>query len=75
MYILNPGSEAYKSSLDSGEGTGVENNMEYMEVSLDSLDLRVKGILSSQSEGECQRSKYGHVPFWFFVSLDFISLY
>ncbi|CAI5794360.1 histone-lysine N-methyltransferase EHMT1 isoform X1 [Podarcis lilfordi] len=45
------GSEAYKSSLDSGEGTGVENNMEYMEVSLDSLDLRVKGILSSQSEG------------------------
>lgn len=27
--------------------------MEYMEVSLDSLDLRVKGILSSQAEGEC----------------------
>ncbi|XP_034968657.1 histone-lysine N-methyltransferase EHMT1 isoform X5 [Zootoca vivipara] len=45
------GSETYKSSLESGEGTGVENNMEYMEVSLDSLDLRVKGILSSQSEG------------------------
>lgn len=43
--------------------------MEYMEVSLDSLDLRVKGILSSQSEGECQLSKNGHVPFWFFVSL------
>lgn len=30
-----------------GDSTG------YMEVSLDSLDLRVKGILSSQAEGEC----------------------
>lgn len=27
--------------------------MEYMEVSLDSLDLRVKGILSSPAGGEC----------------------
>ncbi|XP_054853482.1 histone-lysine N-methyltransferase EHMT1 isoform X2 [Eublepharis macularius] len=45
------GSEMYKPSLGSGEGAGQENSMEYMEVSLDSLDLRVKGILSSQSEG------------------------
>lgn len=58
----------YKPPLGSGEGAGQDNNMEYMEVSLDSLDLRVKGILSSQSEGECQLSKYGHVPCWFFVS-------
>ncbi|XP_063000842.1 histone-lysine N-methyltransferase EHMT1 isoform X5 [Elgaria multicarinata webbii] len=45
------GSEAYKQPLGSGEGARQENSMEYMEVSLDSLDLRVKGILSSQSEG------------------------
>ncbi|XP_077162715.1 histone-lysine N-methyltransferase EHMT1 isoform X6 [Paroedura picta] len=45
------GSEMYKPPLGSAEGAGQENNMEYMEVSLDSLDLRVKGILSSQSEG------------------------
>ncbi|XP_048368101.1 histone-lysine N-methyltransferase EHMT1 [Sphaerodactylus townsendi] len=45
------GSETYKPPLGSGEEAGPENNMEYMEVSLDSLDLRVKGILSSQSEG------------------------
>ncbi|KAH0615527.1 hypothetical protein JD844_004899 [Phrynosoma platyrhinos] len=44
-------SEAYKPPLGSGEGARQESNMEYMEVSLDSLDLRVKGILSSQSEG------------------------
>ncbi|XP_062446881.1 histone-lysine N-methyltransferase EHMT1 isoform X3 [Rhea pennata] len=45
------GAEAYKSSLGGREGSVQENSMEYMEVSLDSLDLRVKGILSSQSEG------------------------
>ncbi|XP_068770422.1 histone-lysine N-methyltransferase EHMT1 isoform X14 [Struthio camelus] len=45
------GAEAYKSSLGGREGSIQENSMEYMEVSLDSLDLRVKGILSSQSEG------------------------
>ncbi|XP_067164968.1 histone-lysine N-methyltransferase EHMT1 isoform X6 [Apteryx mantelli] len=44
------GAEAYKS-LGGREGSVQENSMEYMEVSLDSLDLRVKGILSSQSEG------------------------
>ncbi|XP_009575595.1 PREDICTED: histone-lysine N-methyltransferase EHMT1-like, partial [Fulmarus glacialis] len=41
------GAEAYKPSLGGREGPGQENSMEYMEVSLDSLDLRVKGILSS----------------------------
>uniref|UniRef100_A0A8C6Z0D3 [histone H3]-lysine(9) N-methyltransferase n=1 Tax=Nothoprocta perdicaria TaxID=30464 RepID=A0A8C6Z0D3_NOTPE len=45
------GAEAYKSSLGGREGSIQENSMEYMEVSLDSLDLRVKGILSSQAEG------------------------
>ncbi|XP_071881547.1 histone-lysine N-methyltransferase EHMT1 isoform X13 [Anas platyrhynchos] len=45
------GAEAYKSSLGGREGSGQDNSMEYMEVSLDSLDLRVKGILSSQAEG------------------------
>ncbi|XP_023966635.1 histone-lysine N-methyltransferase EHMT1 isoform X1 [Malaclemys terrapin pileata] len=45
------GTEAYKPPLGGREGAGQENSMEYMEVSLDSLDLRVKGILSSQSEG------------------------
>ncbi|KAK2535489.1 Ehmt1 [Columba guinea] len=47
------GAEAYKSSLGSREGPGQENSMEYMEVSLDSLDLRVKGILSSPAAGQC----------------------
>ncbi|XP_062816509.1 histone-lysine N-methyltransferase EHMT1 isoform X3 [Anolis carolinensis] len=45
------GPEAYKPPLGSGDGAQPESNMEYMEVSLDSLDLRVKGILSPQSEG------------------------
>ncbi|NXI28162.1 EHMT1 methyltransferase, partial [Sterrhoptilus dennistouni] len=45
------GAEAYKASLGSREGPGQENSMEYMEVSLDSLDLRVKGILSSPVGG------------------------
>ncbi|KAM6244073.1 histone-lysine N-methyltransferase EHMT1 isoform 3-T3 [Porphyrio hochstetteri] len=45
------GAEAYKPSLGGREVPGQENNMEYMEVSLDSLDLRVKGILSSPAGG------------------------
>ncbi|XP_054030268.1 histone-lysine N-methyltransferase EHMT1 isoform X3 [Dryobates pubescens] len=45
------GAEAYKPSLVGREGPGQENSMEYMEVSLDSLDLRVKGILSSPAGG------------------------
>ncbi|XP_063172469.1 histone-lysine N-methyltransferase EHMT1 isoform X3 [Candoia aspera] len=45
------GSESYKPPLGSEEAAGQENNMEYMEVPLHSLDLRVKGVLSSQSEG------------------------
>uniref|UniRef100_A0A8C0VSX5 Euchromatic histone lysine methyltransferase 1 n=1 Tax=Cyanistes caeruleus TaxID=156563 RepID=A0A8C0VSX5_CYACU len=45
------GAETYKPSLGSREGPGQENSMEYMEVSLDSLDLRVKGILSSPVGG------------------------
>ncbi|KAM9207580.1 histone-lysine N-methyltransferase EHMT1 isoform 3-T3 [Dugong dugon] len=45
------GSEAYKSSSGSTEQTAPGDSMGYMEVPLDSLDLRVKGILSSQVEG------------------------
>ncbi|NXX97576.1 EHMT1 methyltransferase, partial [Centropus bengalensis] len=45
------GAEAYKGPLGGREGPGQENSMEYMEVSLDSLDLRVKGILSSPAGG------------------------
>ncbi|KAM6372148.1 histone-lysine N-methyltransferase EHMT1 isoform 11-T19 [Pluvialis apricaria] len=45
------GAEAYKPSLGGREGPGQENSMEYMEVSLDSLDLRVKGILSPPAGG------------------------
>ncbi|XP_030674187.1 histone-lysine N-methyltransferase EHMT1 isoform X3 [Nomascus leucogenys] len=45
------GSESYKSSSGSAEQTAPGDSTGYMEVSLDSLDLRVKGILSSQAEG------------------------
>ncbi|XP_039182989.1 histone-lysine N-methyltransferase EHMT1 isoform X6 [Crotalus tigris] len=46
------GPESYKPPLGSGEGAEQENSMEYMEVPLHSLDLRVKGVLSSsQPEG------------------------
>ncbi|XP_054704611.1 histone-lysine N-methyltransferase EHMT1 isoform X5 [Grus americana] len=45
------GAEAYKPSLGGREVPGQENSMEYMEVPLDSLDLRVKGILSSPAGG------------------------
>ncbi|XP_077822928.1 histone-lysine N-methyltransferase EHMT1 isoform X21 [Macaca mulatta] len=45
------GSESYKSSSGSGEQMAPGDSTGYMEVSLDSLDLRVKGILSSQAEG------------------------
>ncbi|KAF7486863.1 Hypothetical predicted protein [Marmota monax] len=47
------GSEVCKPSPGSSEQTAPGDSSGYMEVSLDSLDLRVKGILSSQSEGEC----------------------
>ncbi|XP_060551037.1 histone-lysine N-methyltransferase EHMT1 isoform X6 [Pantherophis guttatus] len=46
------GSDSYKPPPQgSEEGAGQEDSMEYMEVPLHSLDLRVKGVLSSQSEG------------------------
>ncbi|XP_062938715.1 histone-lysine N-methyltransferase EHMT1 isoform X8 [Cynocephalus volans] len=45
------GSEACKSSSGSTEQMAPGDSTGYMEVSLDSLDLRVKGILSSQAEG------------------------
>lgn len=47
------GSEACKPPPGSSEQTAPGDSSGYMEVSLDSLDLRVKGILSSQAEGEC----------------------
>ncbi|XP_073908798.1 histone-lysine N-methyltransferase EHMT1 isoform X3 [Castor canadensis] len=46
------GSEACKSSPGSTEQTAPGDSTGYMEVSLDSLDLRVRGILSSQAESE-----------------------
>uniref|UniRef100_A0A673VBS0 [histone H3]-lysine(9) N-methyltransferase n=1 Tax=Suricata suricatta TaxID=37032 RepID=A0A673VBS0_SURSU len=45
------GSEAYTSSSGSTEQTAAGDSTGYMEVSLDSLDLRVKGTLPSQAEG------------------------
>uniref|UniRef100_A0A8C8YTB8 Euchromatic histone lysine methyltransferase 1 n=1 Tax=Prolemur simus TaxID=1328070 RepID=A0A8C8YTB8_PROSS len=45
------GSEAYKSSSGSTEPTAPGGSTGYVEVSLDSLELRVKGILSSGAEG------------------------
>ncbi|XP_012639873.2 histone-lysine N-methyltransferase EHMT1 isoform X4 [Microcebus murinus] len=45
------GSEAYKPSSGSTEPTAPGGSTGYVEVSLDSLDLRVKGILSSGAEG------------------------
>ncbi|XP_005408687.1 PREDICTED: histone-lysine N-methyltransferase EHMT1 isoform X7 [Chinchilla lanigera] len=45
------GSEACKLSPGSTEQMAPGDSSGYMEVSLDSLDLRVKGILSSQAEG------------------------
>ncbi|XP_058015138.1 histone-lysine N-methyltransferase EHMT1 isoform X3 [Ahaetulla prasina] len=46
------GPDSYKPPPQgSEEGAGQEDSMEYMEVPLHSLDLRVKGVLSSQSEG------------------------
>lgn len=50
--LLNAGSEAYTSSSGSAEQTAPGDSTGYMEVSLDSLDLRVKGTLPSQAEGE-----------------------
>ncbi|XP_033615113.1 histone-lysine N-methyltransferase EHMT1 isoform X2 [Fukomys damarensis] len=45
------GSETCKLSPGSTEQMAPGDSSQYMEVSLDSLDLRVKGILSSQAEG------------------------
>ncbi|XP_043421679.1 histone-lysine N-methyltransferase EHMT1 isoform X7 [Leopardus geoffroyi] len=45
------GSEAYTSSSGSTEQTAPGDSTGYMEVSLDSLDLRVKGTLPSHAEG------------------------
>ncbi|KAF5911642.1 hypothetical protein HPG69_007398 [Diceros bicornis minor] len=45
------GSETYTSSSGSAEQTAPGDSSGYMEVSLDSLDLRVKGTLPSQAEG------------------------
>lgn len=50
--ILCIGSEACKSSPGSTEQAALGDSTGYMEVSLDSLDLRVRGILSSQTENE-----------------------
>lgn len=51
---LNAGSEAYASSSGSAEQTAPGDSTGYMEVSLDSLELCVKGTLPSQAEGEWQ---------------------
>ncbi|KAM8803434.1 histone-lysine N-methyltransferase EHMT1 isoform 1-T1 [Rhynchonycteris naso] len=45
------GSEAYTASLGSAEPVAPGDSVGYMEVPLDSLDLRVKGTLPSQAEG------------------------
>ncbi|XP_036863366.1 histone-lysine N-methyltransferase EHMT1 isoform X3 [Manis javanica] len=45
------GSEAYASSSGSAEQTAPGDSTGYMEVSLDSLELCVKGTLPSQAEG------------------------
>lgn len=50
---LNTGSEAHTSSSCSAEQEAPGDSSGYMEVSLDSLDLHVKGTLSSQTEGGC----------------------
>nr|XP_021519044.1 histone-lysine N-methyltransferase EHMT1 isoform X4 [Meriones unguiculatus] len=46
------GSEACKSPPGNTEQAALGDSAGYMEVSLDSLDLRVRGILSSQTENE-----------------------
>lgn len=50
---LNAGPEAYTSSSGSTEPAAPGDSAGYMEVSLDSLDLRIKGTLPSQA-GERQ---------------------
>lgn len=54
---LNAGSEAYASSSGSAEQMAPSDGTGYMEVSLDSLDLRVKGTLASDAEGERVRGQ------------------
>lgn len=50
--FFNAGSEAYASSSGSAEQAAPGDGAAYVEVSLDSLDLRVKGTPPSQAEGE-----------------------
>lgn len=50
---LYAGSEAYASSSGSAEQAAAGDTTAYVEVCLDSLDLRVKGTPPSQVEGEC----------------------
>lgn len=50
--LSNAGSEAYASSSGSAEQAAPGDGAAYVEVSLDSLDLRVKGTPPSQAEGE-----------------------
>lgn len=63
--VLNAGSEAYTSSSGSTEQTAPGDSTGYMEVSLDSLDLRVKGTLPSHAEGErrCHDQTRHHLAF------------
>uniref|UniRef100_A0A670YQS7 Euchromatic histone lysine methyltransferase 1 n=1 Tax=Pseudonaja textilis TaxID=8673 RepID=A0A670YQS7_PSETE len=49
--LPTPGADSYKPPSGSEEGAGQESSMEYLEVPLHSLDLRVKEALSSPSEG------------------------
>lgn len=72
--ILCIGSETCKSSPGSTEQAALGDSTGYMEVSLDSLDLRVRGILSSQTENEgwCWSMMTHHLAcllVWFCVTL------
>lgn len=49
---LNAGSDAPTPSAGSAEQEAPGDSVGYMEVSLDSLDLHVKGTLPSQTDGE-----------------------
>lgn len=57
--LLNTGSEAYASSSGSTERAAPGDGAAYVEVSLDSLDLRVKGTPPSQAEGEPRADRAG----------------
>lgn len=57
--LLNTGSEAYAASSGSTERAAPGDGAAYVEVSLDSLDLRVKGTPPSQAEGEPRADRAG----------------